>query len=58
MCRAFDARQAPLQLAGSVIASRDQAVADGLNRLACGTLVTEDIGDKRIADAPGVAKLH
>jgi filamentous hemagglutinin len=31
------------KLVGSVIASSDQAVADGLNKLTTGTLVTEDI---------------
>lgn len=33
-------------LIGSVIASSDKAVADGLNRLTTGTLVTEDINNK------------
>ena len=31
------------KLIGSVIASSDRAVADGLNKLSTGTLVTEDI---------------
>ena len=33
-------------LIGSVIASSDKAVADGLNKLSTGTLVTEDVKNK------------
>ncbi|WP_241055354.1 hemagglutinin repeat-containing protein [Achromobacter xylosoxidans] len=34
------------KLIGSVIASSDRAIADGLNQLGTGTLVTEDIGNR------------
>ncbi|WP_162876242.1 hemagglutinin repeat-containing protein [Achromobacter insuavis] len=34
------------RLIGSVIASSDRAIADGLNQLGTGTLVTEDIGNR------------
>ena len=42
-------------LIGSVIASSDKAVADGLNKLSTGTLVTEDVKNKASYSASQVS---